>query len=209
MSTKLILEQVREAQQAERRRTARDIHDRLGYWLGLAHIELELYELYQHRDLGRAGAHLIISRQAVAEGLAEIRRMVTDLRSPIDSLEKALLLIAEAAPATTPVSVTIEGDDGNLSDHVRGELYLVLREALRNSFTHADAATVSVLATVSANGVSAIVKDNGVGFDPATAEEGGGIPSMRERIALLGGTVAIRGGLGLGCTVEIFVPPQG
>jgi signal transduction histidine kinase len=193
------MDMVREAQEAERRRAARDIHDRLGYWLGLAHIELELFDLYQGRDLGRAGAHLISSRQAVAEGLAEIRRMVTGLRAPVESLEKALLVVTEGSGVK--VSVVVEGEDG-LPDHLRGELYLVLREALRNVFAHAGAERVSVRVEVGASRVEAAVVDDGAGFTGIV--EGGGIPSMRERIGLLGGGFRMCGKRG--CRLEMWVP---
>jgi signal transduction histidine kinase len=204
-----IIERVRVAQEAERRRAARDIHDRLGYWLGLAHVELELYELYQHRDLGKAGAHLIVSRQAVAEGLAEIRRMITDLRSPhpVDCLEKALRLAIEALAApSTSVTMLVSGDDQELTDHTRGELFLVLREALRNSVTHGEPATITVIVDISPNGTTAAVTDDGAGFDPGHTEEGGGIAAMRERIALLGGTLSVTSAPGNGCAVKISLP---
>lgn len=202
-------ERVREAQEAERLRAAREVHDRLGYWLGLAHVELELYELYLTRDLSRAGAHLIITRQAVAEGLAEIRRLVTDLRSPrsVDSLEKALYLVADTAtPAATTTQILFKGDDRQLPAHTRGELFLVLREALRNAFAHADPPTVTVLVDVSATRVLATVVDDGCGFDPAPATQAGGIASMRERIALLGGTLSIASAPGHGCAVKVLLP---
>jgi signal transduction histidine kinase len=194
---------------AERRRAARDIHDRLGYWLGLAHVELELYDLYQHRDLGKAGAHLVVSRQAVAEGLAEIRRMITDLRSPhpVDCLEKALRLAIEALAApSTSASVRVSGDDQRLPDHVRGELFLVLREALRNSVTHGEPDSIAVKVDISATGTTATVTDDGPGFDHANTEEGGGIPAMRERVALLGGTLSVTSTPGNGCSVAISLP---
>src|SRR2546422_1382398 len=92
--------------EAERRRVARDIHDRLGYWLSLAHVELDLLELHSRRDAGRAAAHLAAARQAVTEGLAEIRRMVCELRPPraMASLEKELRMVADAtAPPDTTV----------------------------------------------------------------------------------------------------------
>jgi signal transduction histidine kinase len=194
--------------EAERRRAARDIHDRLGYWLSLAHVELGLLELH-HRDPHRAAAHLTATRQAVAEGLAEIRRMVTELRSSrtVESLEKELRIAADAtAPGSAPVRIVVNGDDQRVPGHVRGELYLVLREALRNALAHAGPATVSVLVDISAARVCATVADDGLGFDPRLAGHGGGIASMRERVELLGGSMSIAAAPGGGCSVKILLP---
>ncbi len=203
------LEHVRQAQEAERLRAAREIHDRLGYWMGLAHVELELYELYLNRDLSRAGAHLTITRQAVAEGLAEIRRLVTDLRSqrPVDCLEKALHLVADTAtPAATTTQILFNGDDRLLPAHLRAELFLVLREAMRNAFSHAEPPTVTVLVDISPTHVLATVIDDGTGFDPDRTVRAGGISSMRERITLLDGTLSIASAPGHGCAVKILLP---
>jgi signal transduction histidine kinase len=204
----LIVGQVRQARDSERRHAAREIHDRLGYWLSLARVELELYELHQHRDPDRGCANLTMAREAIAEGLAEIRRMVTELRSPhvVDGLEQALLLVAGAvAPASSVVEVVVEGDEHELPEHMRSELYLVLREALRNAFAHADPATVTVLVDISASRVQASVIDDGRGFDPETAAPGAGIASMRERIELLGGSISITSARRRGCSVEILL----
>lgn len=208
----LILDRVREAQQAERRRAAREIHDRLGYWLSLAHVELDLLDLDQHRDPRRAGAHLNAIRQAIAEGLAEIRRMVVELGSvsTIESLEKALRIVADAtAPAAVMVQIMVDGDERRLPDNTRGELFLVLREAMRNAFAHAEPATVTVLVHISARRLRATVVDDGRGFDPGSVPAGCGITSMRERAGLLGGSMAIASGAERGCSVEIVVPLRG
>jgi signal transduction histidine kinase len=198
--------------ESERRRVARDIHDRLGYWLSLAHVELDLLELHSSRDAGRAAAHLAAARQAVAEGLAEIRRMVCELRPSraMDSLEKELRMVADAtAPATTTVDVVVAGEEQRLAEPVRDELFLVLREALRNAFAHAGPATVSVRVDIRRDEVRAHVTDDGKGYDPRLAAPGGGTASMRERMELLGGSISTLAAPGRGCSVRLHLPLPG
>lgn len=207
-----LAEWVLAAQQAERRRAARDIHDRLGYWLSLAHVELERYELQLYRDLGGAGEHLAAGRQAIAEGLAEIRRMVTELResSAVGCVEKALGIVADlTAPASSRVKIVVHGDEQQLPGNVRSELFLVLREAMRNAFAHADPASVTVLVDIKTTRVLAEVVDDGRGFDPERAAQGGGIASMRERIELLGGSISITSEPRHGCSVRIQLARSG
>lgn len=202
-----VAELVRRTQDAERRRAAREIHDRLGYWLSLARVELDLFDLHQDRDPDRADANLTVARRAIVEGLMEIRHMVTELRSPriVQSLEQALRFAAASAAPASSVRVVVDGDEQLLSGHVVDELFLVLREALRNAFEHAGATTVTTLVSITASRVLANVVDDGRGCDPERLAHGSGIASMRERAELLGGSISVTSAPGRGCAVEILI----
>jgi signal transduction histidine kinase len=93
---------------------------------------------------------------------------------------------------------------------VRDELFLILREALRNAFTHAAPGLVLVEVEFSAQELSAWVVDDGCGFSqaltPEKAVSGTGLASMRERAALVGGRLAVRSMPGRGTRVELHLP---
>ncbi|MEN3359363.1 MAG: hypothetical protein V7637_3345, partial [Mycobacteriales bacterium] len=204
-------EQVRAAQQAERRRSAREIHDRIGNRLSLAVRYLDLYEIYRERDPGMAETKIADVRTVLNDLLDGTRRLMSDLRleTPVRSLGAALQEFVAAVDPSVAVRIDVRGDDELIPADHRDELFVVIREALRNVFAHARAHSASVVVAIAAGQVTAAVDDDGTGLDllrGVPAERHTGLDSMRERIESLGGVWTISGRRPQGTRVEITIP---
>ena len=115
-----------------------------------------------------------------------------------------------AAPEVQ-ASVTVRGDESLLAPPVRDELFLILREAVRNAAAHSGARRIAVELAVGGDLVTAVVEDDGRGLEAARARRAGGtgLASMEERASLLGGTFGLSSSPGRGTRVEVAVPPPG
>ncbi|MFJ8313194.1 MULTISPECIES: sensor histidine kinase [unclassified Streptomyces] len=206
-------------QETGRRRhqwVARELHDRVGNELAVAHRQLELVELHLTRDPALAAERISGGLRALAEAMRVTRELAGELsagRAPRPArgdLADDLRSFAEALlPAGTRVAVHLTGHQSQLPDRHRGQLFLILCEALRNASTHAAAEHVVVHADITARAVSAVVEDNGKGFDmigDPPAGHGIGLASMRERARALGGTVTVVSAPGRGTRVTACLP---
>ncbi|MFJ8310500.1 MULTISPECIES: sensor histidine kinase [unclassified Streptomyces] len=191
---------------SERRRIARRLHDELGNALAVALHRIELSE----DDPGAAAAHLAAAKKALGEAVRENRGLIGGLREqghtpPVREAIEAFL--ADAAP-TAQVTVAVTGDETAASERCRRELFLVLREALRNCFAHAGARHIEVTVRTTRRWLYARVEDDGTGFTGAPPADGAGhgLRSMTERVEDLGGRLRILGGPGGGTRIEIHLP---
>jgi signal transduction histidine kinase len=109
------------------------------------------------------------------------------------------------------VSITVDGDEGLASPVVQDEVFLVVREALRNAMKHAGADMISARIDFAAHELRAVIDDDGAGFDPrgCAAGPGMGIKSMQERVALLGGAMVLTSAPGEGAHIEFAIPLPG
>jgi signal transduction histidine kinase len=209
--TSFLLNQVREAQVSERQRIARDLHDRIGHCISVAHRQLELYNMYQATDPAKAFQKVETAQRAVRESMENLRAVTSTLYSPepLKSLETALLNYLEAAAAEgLEVRVRVNGDDSWAPVEVLDEVFLVLREAARNTLKHAEASILIINVDITPNEIRAFVEDDGRGFDPdePPAFGGLGVFSMRERAGLLGGMLSVRSRPGGGTRINLAVP---
>ena len=205
------LRRVVEGQELERKRLARELHDETGQaltsiLLGLRSIESAV------RDQPEVRESVLGLRELVVETLHDVGRLAVELRpKALDDfgLVPALERLAETFSEQTGVDVHVQAALGGerLPDEVESALYRIVQEALTNVVKHAQASTVSVVLTKRGRHIAAIIEDDGRGFDPATAREDGlGLLGMQERIALLGGRVAVESGENGGTTVAVEVP---
>jgi signal transduction histidine kinase len=206
----VLLDRVSQAQTDERRRISRDLHDRIGHGIGVAQRDLELFEIYRQTDPDRAMARVVAARRGLVATLDAVRLTISELRriEPIESLEKALKLFLDssAGPDLAPL-VEVDGDETRVGTETVEEVYLILRESLRNTIAHARARHVRVRVDIGPDELRASTVDDGRGFDPAARRiDGTGLISMRERTALLGGSLTLDSAPGLGTRVEIRVP---
>lgn len=198
---------------AERERLARDIHDTVAQVFTGIVMQLEAAEQALDTDPGTAGAHLDRARRSARDGLGELRRSVHALRPELlegatlaQALDHTVRRWAEetgtaAAAATTGVAVTLHPD-------AEVALLRAAQEALANIAKHARATRATVTLSYAGDVVALDVDDDGVGFDPAAAGNGGlGLTGMRERAAALGGRVAVESAFGRGTTVAVTLPP--
>ena len=93
--------------------------------------------------------------------------------------------------------------------HVRDQVFLVLREAVRNAVFHSGCGSLSVGLDIAPESIVGSVEDDGRGFDPADGDRGVGLRSMRERAALLDGALRLDCKPGRGTRVEVSVPLAG
>ena len=196
-----------EGQEAERRRLARELHDETGQ--ALTSVLLGLKSVEKAEDVPTAVAQL---RDLVVATLQDVRRLAVELRPQalddfglVPALERLLDTFREA----TGISVEFESSLGEarLPSEVETTLYRIVQESLTNIAKHAGARRVSVLLLRKTGAVSALVEDDGHGFDPDDRHTGIGLEGMRERLALLGGRLEIEsGGAGTSIVAEVPLP---
>jgi signal transduction histidine kinase len=203
------LRRVVAAQELERRRLARELHDETGQ--ALTSILLGLRGLEAVPDPAQAHEALAELRELAIATLRDVRRLAVDLHpKTLDDfgLASALERLLETWREQTGIAV-------ELADRLGGEeppaeaataIYRIVQEALTNVVKHAAARHVSLLLTYKNGRVVAVIEDDGLGFDPAAESVGSGLESMRERVRLLDGRLRIessRGGAGTTLVVEV------
>jgi len=205
------LQRVVEAQEIERQRLARELHDQTGQTLTSIMLGLKAVEERLPDDPTR-GAVAALGQQ-VASAMQDVRRIALELRPKVlddYGLVSALERLTRTFSARTGIPVDLEARlsrDERLPAEIETALYRIVQEGLTNIAKHADPTRASVLVTPKNGSVVLVVEDNGNGFDPAAAhEEGLGIDGMRERVALLEGRLTIESGKEAGTTLVVEVP---
>ena len=203
------LRRVVSAQEGERRRLARELHDETGQ--ALTSILLGLKPLED--SLGDASSSAVANvRELVVATLRDVRRLAVELRpAALDDfgLVSALERLTETFAEQTGLAVDFESALGSdrLSGDTETALYRIVQESLTNVVKHARAQRVSVSLTRKGGFVTAVIEDDGVGFDPAdTRENAFGLSGMRERVALLDGGFEVESSPGAGTTIAVEVP---
>ena len=217
-ANRLVLRRLAEAQETERGRISRELHDRLGQ--DLTALKLGLENLRRQGPFVPAvGSHLGRLDKLVEGLMRDIHRLAWELRpSVLDDLglDLALRRFTEDWSQNTgvPVDLHTGGDGGanRLPPEIETTLYRIAQEALTNVARHAQAKRVSVLLERRPGYVSLIVEDDGHGFDAqgvmgACASPGKlGLLGMQERVRLAGGTLTIESTSGAGATVFARLP---
>ena len=202
------LRRVVQAQELERQRIARELHDETGQ--ALTSILLGLKPLEETADDATRAA-LADLREHVVRALQDVRRLAVELRPAVlddFGLVPALERLA-ASFAEQGIRVDFHSALGEvrLPGEVETTLYRVVQESLTNILKHADARNVSVSVARRESGVAAVVEDDGAGFDERTVREGAvGLLGMRERLALVEGRLEIESRPGAGTTIVAEVP---
>jgi signal transduction histidine kinase len=204
------LRRVVSAQELERQRLARELHDETGQ--ALTSILLGLKSVEDAADPDAAAAATGELRELVVSTLHDVRRLAVELRpKALDDfgLVSALERLVETFREQTGIEVDIEprlGDE-RLPPDVETTLYRITQEALTNVVKHAQAKRVSIVLTRRDGSVSALIEDDGRGFGTDETQENGlGLLGMRERIALVGGRLSVESSAGSGTTLSIEVP---
>jgi signal transduction histidine kinase len=203
------------AQEAERRRIARDLHDSVGQLL--AGLSLAVRAVRTAGPLTPAAEDRLGDVQRVADALGkEVHALGVRLRpTALDDLGLSAALghlVAEwsARSGLTADLQTTGLDSGRLPPEVETVLYRVVQEALTNVIKHAGARQVSVVVSRFDGRATAVVEDDGAGFESVAVAPAGsgrlGIMGMRERVALVGGELDVESEPGRGTTVIARVP---
>ncbi len=185
------------AQVAERERIARDLHDVLGHTLSLIVLKSELAGRVLPADPGRAQREIAEVEQTARRALAEVRETVRGYRS-----EGLAVELARARQTLALAGVTLEHETPlpRLAPLVESTLSLVLRECVTNIVRHARAARCRLTIAADPERTLFEITDDGRG---GIEHEGNGLRGMRERLAPLGGRLAIDSDRGTRLRVEI------
>ncbi|HSL21318.1 MAG TPA: sensor histidine kinase [Vicinamibacterales bacterium] len=210
-----LLRKVIAAQEEERKRLARELHDETSQQLTALAMQLDLIE----RAPGSAGCgpRLVEARALVGTMIDDLHRVIYDLRpSILDDLGllPAIKWYAERRLASRGIAVQFEFPDAppELSPEALIAVYRVAQEALSNVERHSQADTVLVACTVSPSELTIEVEDDGIGFDPEEMRQpretgqGLGLLGMRERLSLFGGTCKVESQPGQGTRVVLTLP---
>ncbi len=198
------------AQELERRRLARELHDETGQALTSILLGLKPLESSVADEDSRAA--VVSLRELVVTTLQNVRRLAVELRpSALDDfgLVPALERLVDTFRDQSQLGVDVESNlgDERLPSDVETTIYRIVQEALSNVVKHAEATQVSILLTRKPAAVAAMVEDNGRGFDPAdVSRDGLGLVGMRERVSLLGGRLRIESAPGSGATLVAEIP---
>jgi signal transduction histidine kinase len=205
------LQRVVTAQELERRRLARELHDETGQ--ALTSILLSLRTVEEAEDEQELRAAVGEVRELVRSTLQDVRQLAVELRPKVlddFGLVAALERLTQSFGEQTGISVHFQQNwptSDRLPAEIETALYRIVQESLTNIVKHARATSVSVVLTRKDDSVSVVVEDDGVGFEPHRAREDGiGLVGMRERVALLGGRLAIESRPGAGTTFVAEVP---
>ena len=204
-----VLGRVVAAQELERKRLARELHDETGQALTSILLGLKALEQGAADDRGAAVASL---RELVVSTLQNVRRLAVELRpSALDDfgLVPALERLVETFREQTGIDVDLVTNlrDERLASEIETALYRITQEALTNVVKHAGASRVSILLTQREGSAAVVVEDDGSGFDPSTTSgDGLGLVGMRERVGLVGGRLRVESAAGSGATIVAEVP---
>jgi signal transduction histidine kinase len=205
------------AQESERQRIARDLHDETGQALTAIGMGLRgvADNVGPRNKTGLAILHRL--QTLTADSLKELQRVISDLRpSHLDDLGLAAALrwyagrLQELAPLT--VKVDISGEEQEIDEAVKITVFRIVQESLNNTIKHANATEVNIQLSFRENGVHILARDNGQGFDldqvkvRRSNRPSLGLAGMEERASLLGGSVAVHSRPGYGTEVEALVP---
>ena len=203
----------------ERTRIAREMHDGLAQVLGAVHLRLRaLSASLATLPEDEVTAEIDALAEVCAESYRDVREAILGLRDADRhaerSLEDNLRAYLSTYSAQSGITSTLLNDIGHeVSMSPRAEVHLirVVQEALTNVRKHASATSVTVRISGTPSTTIFVIADDGVGFDPrATAgrQDGYGLFTMRDRAALLGGTVDIDSVIGGGTRVTVTVPER-
>jgi two-component system, NarL family, sensor histidine kinase DegS len=203
-----------EAQEDERKRLSREIHDGPAQMLANVMMRSDLIERV-YRDRGGEEALLEVRsfKKMVRSALYEVRRIIYDLRPMalddlglVPTLRKYLQTIEEYHDKSRIEFVNI-GLERRLPPKYEVALFRLIQESVQNALKHANAKDIVVRVEITNSAVNILVKDNGVGFEVLKRNpESFGIMGMEERVELLNGEISIDSKVGNGTMVMIHVP---
>ncbi|MEW8978082.1 MAG: GAF domain-containing sensor histidine kinase [Symbiobacterium sp.] len=200
------------AQEDERRRIARELHDETGQALTALVVTLDF--LARHPMDETALRERLAGVKEMAEAsLAEVRRVIHEMRpTALDDLglEAAIRwLIRRYEHAGLKITLEAEGLDDRLPDHIEITVFRLIQEACTNTVKHAHARNIHIRLLRQGGWVTVEVKDDGAGFDPRRRGEGVGLTGIRERVTLAGGELKIESSPDKGTRVYAELPVEG
>jgi signal transduction histidine kinase len=212
---KRLLGKVLTAQEEERARLARELHDSIGQSLTAILMTTTAVESSLPASFTNVKEKLSNVRNVAAQTLQELRGLIFDLRPEVlDDLGLALALHSQVKKYLEPAGVRVQLRAAGLKDQLPAEVetavFRVVQEAITNIARHAKASEAHISLTRKENRLVVRVEDNGVGFDPAQVLNGQrqawGLRGMEERVTLLGGKFYVGSKPGSGTLMLAEVP---
>ncbi len=210
-----LLRRVVVAQESERQRIARELHDETGQSLTALGLGLRGVTTQMRQDVEKAAANLRQLERMVGVSIDELQRIIGDLRpSHLDDLGLAAALRwygSELQKRTQmEIAVDIQGDTRALGAEVTTAVFRIAQEALSNVMRHSKAKHAKVGLCFQDQRVILRVDDDGIGFDTAKLTNperpSWGLLGMEERASLLGGSLKLTSSPGKGTQVEVIIP---
>ena len=194
------------AQDAERRRLERNIHDGAQQQLVALAVQLRLAEQMLDRDPAQTKNLLRELQGSTTDALEDLRDLARGIYPPLLA-DRGLAEALQAQAKKAPVPVTVDADGlGRFDQEVEAAVYFSCLEALQNVAKYAEAGAALVTVTNDNGDLRFRVTDDGKGFDTAGADRGTGLQGMADRLTALGGELAVRSAPGAGTTVEGRLP---
>lgn len=202
-----------EAQEEERKRVSREIHDGPAQMMANVLLRSDLIErIYREHGIDGALKEIHDLREMVKNSLSEVRRIIYDLRPMalddlglIPTLMKYLKNFQEHSGME--ISFRNLGKEERLPSALEIAIFRFVQEAVQNAFKHANPTEVQVKTEIKATKVSVIIKDNGNGFDQNEKKEGAfGLLGMKERVNMLKGEMTINSKLNKGTMIMLTIP---
>ncbi|MFO1441840.1 HAMP domain-containing protein [Bacillus sp. Bva_UNVM-123] len=210
----MLLEKLIHVQEEERKRISRELHDETSHSLSSMLVELKLLE-EGNGELKKSSINHL--RSLVRKTIEEVHQMAWQLRPSI--LDKFGLKVAierhiqEFQQSTNiETDLIISGQQRVLSPELETTVFRLIQESLTNITKYAKASSVSIIILSTAQQMSVVIEDNGIGFDASTvlgeepSKDHLGLVGMHERIALLNGTLQIESEIGKGTTILAKIP---
>ncbi|WP_164668074.1 sensor histidine kinase [Virgibacillus doumboii] len=202
-----------EAQEEERRKISREIHDGPAQMLANILLRSELVDrTFRNGTANDAIKEIKNVRKMIRSSLYEVRRIIYDLRPMalddlglVPTIKKYVATIADYND--TEIEFTSIGEHKRLNQKYEIAFFRLVQEALQNAIKHAESTLIKVKLEIKKNSISMVIRDNGKGFDPALKRDKSfGLIGMRERVEMLEGTLSIDSTIGMGTTIRINVP---
>jgi len=203
------------AQEEERARVSRELHDELGQILAAARYELSYLQKTQEDSLESSRLDFTNTVNMIERAAGELRRVCQGLRPPLidtlglePSIETLMNEFAERTDIKIKTDIQLDEIEEKISSDIALCTYRILQESLNNIVRHSKASRVFVSVYVEAGDLHLCVRDNGKGFDLSGIDstKGCGISGMRERAWLVNGELAIIAAPLAGARVTLRVP---
>lgn len=202
-----------EAQEDERRKISREIHDGPAQMLANILLRSEIVErTIRTRTVDEAVTEIKSVREMVRSSLYEVRRIIYDLRPMalddlglIPTIKKYVSNLSDFHEIR--IEFTVLGEEKRLSQKYEIAFFRLMQESIQNAIKHSEANYIQVKLEICKDNLTMLIKDNGKGFDMKVKKEKSfGLIGMRERVEMLEGKLNIRSAIGKGTVIMIKVP---
>ncbi|NLI68568.1 MAG: histidine kinase [Bacilli bacterium] len=203
-----------EAQEKERKRISREIHDGPAQSLANILIRSEIVDLaFRDGDTEQALTEMKSIRESIRQALREVRRIIYDLRPmALDDLglfptiKKHISSISEYN--NIDIDLALHGDERRLDPHYEVAVFRIIQEGLQNAIKHAKASRIIVRLEIRDNLIALNIEDDGIGFDPENInkKDSYGLIGMKERVDLLDGELTIKSEPNRGTKIVVKLP---